>query len=189
LLVVPSDQLPESRFPEKDFPFDSSKPFKGIIAQLSSGCGGNVHTKGIASITASSTEYNACHQVVDYDWTGHWYSHNEQHSWIQFDFKNRRILPNHYTLKSDNQSAHHLLKWSLDGSNDGMSWTPLDRRETNDLNGNRLMKSYECRSVESSSPFFRFIRLIQTGKNSSAADYLMLTNVEFFGTMRDCSSG
>jgi hypothetical protein len=188
LLIVPSGQLPESRFHANAFPFDSSHPFAGIIWQLSRECGGNVHTNGIVSITSSSDGYNACHQVVDYDWTGYWLSNNEANSRIQFDFKNRRILPSHYTLKSDNEGGHHLLKWSLDGSNDGTSWTNLDRRETNDLNGNRLVKSYACQSIESSSPSFRFIRLTQTGLNSSGCHYLMLTNLEFFGKVKESPS-
>jgi hypothetical protein len=176
---------------QKSIPFDSMQPFGGIISQLSNECCGNVHTKGIVSITASSTESNSCHQVVDYDWSGSWYSRSETNSWIQFDFKNRTISPTHYTIKSDNESGYHLMKWSLDGSNDGTSWINVDRRETNDLNGNRIVKSYECASVQtssSSSPFFRFIRLIQTGKDSSGYDYLMLTNVEFFGKVNESPS-
>jgi hypothetical protein len=188
LLFVPSIQLPESRFYVKDFSFDSLQPFRGMISHLSSECGGNVHTNGIVSVTASSNHYNACHQVVDYDWTSYWNSRSEPNSWIQFDFKNRRILPTRYAIKSDNESGHHLLKWSVDGSNDGTMWTNLDRRETNDLNGNRTVKSYECQSLESSYPFFRFVRLIQTGKNSSGSDHLMLTNVEFFGKVSECPS-
>jgi hypothetical protein len=184
LLFVSPAPFPESRFYPTAFPLDSSQPFNGIIAQLSKQCGGNVHTNGIVSITASSNHHNACHQVVDYDWTEHWFSSNTANSWIQFDFKNRRILPSHYTIKSDNQGAHHLLRLSMDGSNDGTSWTNLDQRETNDLNGDRVVKSYACQSTVSSSPLFRFIRLIQTGKNSCRCDHLMLTNVEFFGQLR-----
>jgi hypothetical protein len=189
LLFPSSEQLPDSRFHVKDFAFDSSQPFAGIIWQLSKECGGNVHTNGIVSITASSTESRACHQVADYDWTQHWYSNSIANSWIQFDFKNRRISPTHYTIKSDNHGGYHLLKWSLDCSHDGTSWVNLDRRETNDLNGNRVVKSYDCRSLESPSPFFRFIRLTQTGTNSSGYDHLMVTNVEFFGKVGECPAG
>jgi hypothetical protein len=188
LLSASSERLPESRFHVEDFPFDSSQPFNGIIAHLSTECGGNVHTNGIVSITASSNSHNSCHQVADYDWSEDWYSSNTTHSWIQFDFKTRRILPNCYTIKSDNENGYHLLAWSLDGSNDGTSWTMLDRRETNDLNGNRIVKSYECESVKSASPFFRLIRLIQTGEDSSGYDHLMLANVEFFGKVSECLS-
>jgi hypothetical protein len=184
---LPSDQLPETRFLVKDLPFDSSQAFEGILSHLSREGGGNVHTNGILSITTSGNGYNSCHQVVDHDWTEYWFSNDAPNSWIQFDFKNRRISPTHYTIKSDNHGAYHLLKWSLDCSHDGTSWVNLDRRETNDLNGNHVVKSYNCGSLESSSPFFRFIRLTQTGKNSSGRNHLQLANLEVFGKVKECT--
>jgi hypothetical protein len=187
LLFVPLPDLPASRFAPREFRFDSSHRFKGIISHLSSEYGGNVHTQGIVSITASSTAWSACHQVADYDWTGYWYSRREPTAWIQFDFKSREISPTHYTIKSDGGS-YHLLKWSLDGSNDGTSWINLDRRETNDLNECYTVKSYDCATVASSSSFFRFIRLTQTGKDSHGDDYLQLANLEFFGKVTGCHS-
>jgi hypothetical protein len=181
VLYVPSTQLPESRLRGEKFHFDSSHPFNGIIAHLSTECGGNVHTHGIVSITASGNQRNACHQVVDYDWTDYWYSPGAANAWIQFDFKARRISPTHYTIKSGGDDGHHLLIWSFDGSDDGTSWTTLDQQETKDLNDKYAVKSYECGSVQSSGSFFRFIRLTQTGKNSSGGTFLDLANLEVFG--------
>jgi hypothetical protein len=188
LLFIPSYPLPESRFHVADFPFDSSHPFKGIVSHLSSECGGNVHTQGIVSITASSNMHNVCHQVADYNWTNYWNSCNEPNSWIQFDFKNRKISPTHYTVKSDGNGGYHLLKWALDGSNDGTSWTNLDRRETKDLDGDYIVKSYECGSIQGSRSFFRFVRLTQTGPNTSRRCDLQLANLEFFGEVMACQS-
>jgi hypothetical protein len=191
LLCCPSPQLPESRFQMRDFGIDSSQPLDGILSHLSLECGGNVHTHEIVSITASSNVRNSCHQVVDYNWTNYWYSKDESNSWIQIDFKARRISPTHYTIKSDGEGGHHLLKWSLNGSNDGTSWINLDRRDTNDLKGDYIVKSYACESIQSSSssssssPFFQFIRLTQIGKNSSGCDYLMLANLELFGKVSE----
>jgi hypothetical protein len=188
LLIDGSESLPDSRFVMNAFGLESRESFKGIISHLSSQCGGNVHTHEIVSITASSNGRNSCHQVVDYDWTDYWYSNNAANSWIQFDFKTRRISPTHYTIKSDGNNGYHLLKWSLDGSNDGTSWINLDRRDTNDLNGPRIVKTYECGSNESSNSFFRFIRLTQTGKDSNGYDYLHLGNLEFHGKLNECQS-
>jgi hypothetical protein len=184
VLFVPSKRLPESRFEAWYAALDSSQPFNGIIAQLSSECGRNGRSDEIVSITASSNGRNNCQQVVDYNWTDYWFSLSVANSWIQFDFKSRRISPTHYTIKSDGNGGHHLLKWSLDGSNDGTSWTPLDRRETNDLNGQYVVKSYACESNQSPSSFCRFIRLTQTGTDSNGYDYLHLGNLEFFGKVK-----
>jgi hypothetical protein len=173
---------PTSRFPLLQFGFDSSHPFAGIISHLTSECGGNIHTKGIVSITASSTESNACHQVADHNWNGWWYSNNVPNSWIQFDFKSRSVYLTHYTIKSDGNltGANHLSSWSIEGSHDGQHWEALDRRHTQELNGPFRVCSYECQ-VQTGGVAFRYVRLIQTGKNISRTDYLLITNLEFFG--------
>jgi hypothetical protein len=144
-----------------------------------------VRRQGIVSITASSTEENQCHQVVDYGWDSYWYSHDQPNSWIQFDFKDRRISVTNYTIKSDGQGGYHLVEWSIEGSNDGNTWIPVDARHTEDLCGDFVVKSYACESRKSAPQFFRFIRLIQTGKNSSNSDYLLLGNLEFFGDVME----
>jgi hypothetical protein len=180
-LPVYPGSLSECRF-RRQFRFDPSEPFGGIISHFTKECGGNVHTQGVISITASSTERNQCHHVADHDWTDYWFSQNSADSWIQFDFKNRRISPTHYTLRSDGYGGHHLLEWSLDGSNDEKSWTNLDRQNTQDLNGNYHVKSY---SLTQSSCHFRYLRLTQTGQSSSSVHYLGLSRVEFFGVLHE----
>jgi hypothetical protein len=169
------------------FPFESSRPFNGIISPLGRKSGGNVHTQGVILITASSPGNKLCTQVADYGWNSHRYSADEANSWIQFDFKNRRVLVTNYTVKSDANEGtrHHLVQWSLDGSNDEESWSSLDRRKTDDLNGRSRVKSYACESVESQGRFFRFIRLTQTGSNSNGDNHLRLANLEFFGGFQE----
>jgi hypothetical protein len=52
------------------------------------------------------------------------------------------------------------------------------------LKGNYIVKSYSCSPSESSPSFFRYLRLIQTGKNPDNYDYLMIGNLELFGSVR-----
>jgi hypothetical protein len=169
------------RFHRPWFEYDSSRPFDGIISHLTRECGGNVHTCGLVSITASGNHSNQCHQVVDYNWGQYWISSEVQNSWIQFDFKNRQISMTNYTIRSDRNTAHHLMQWSVAGSNDEKSWTILDQRNTQDLNGANIVKSFACESVHSSTSSFRFVRLTQTGPSSHNYNYLQLSNLEFFG--------
>jgi hypothetical protein len=169
LFVEPA--IPESRFHLKAIEFDSSQPFDGIIASLTRECGGNVHTRGIVSITTTGDNRNHCYQVVDYDWTDHWYCYDNTTTWIIFDFKDRRISVTHYSIRSDGHNGYHLLQWNREGSNDGDLRTILDKRNTQDLNGNRVVKSYECESHDSS--IYRFVRLTQTGPNSSNGTQLI----------------
>jgi hypothetical protein len=129
-LSVKPESIPESRFCLKKFNLDSSRPFDGIVSSLSRECGGNVHTQGVVSVTASSTASNQCHHVTDHDWNSYWFSCNSANSWIQFDFKDRRISVTNYSIKSDGSSGYNLVQWSLQGSNDGESWTVMDKRNT-----------------------------------------------------------
>jgi hypothetical protein len=174
-----------SRFYHRLFPLESSRPFEGIISYLTRESGGNVHTQGIVSITASSNYSSQCYQVADYDWSSYWISADTQHSWIKFDFKNRKISLTDYSIKSGGQTSHLLVNWSIDGSNDDETWMTLDRRNTQDLNERYAVKSYRCESSPSSGSFFRFIRLTQVGPNSSNQHYLLIANVEFFGDLVD----
>jgi hypothetical protein len=182
-LVYDANEIPLNRF--KSIIRLPDSRFSGLIAHLTSVCGGNVHERGLVEITCSSNSYNNCWQVVNYDWNGYWYSSNSANSWIQFDFKNREISLTHYTLKSDGESGNHLLQWTLAGSRDGQTWGSIDARDTQDLNGKFITKTYSCSVSSDGSRFYRYIRLTQTGKNSTGQDFLQLGNVEFFGRMHD----
>jgi hypothetical protein len=164
---------------------DAQSPFCGLIGHLGSVCGGNVHTNGAVSITCSSTAHNQCWHVVDSDWTSWWCSNDIANSWIQFDFKDRVVSLTHYALKSHSSSSDWFVQWTLLGSTDGNSWTVLDRRHTQDLNGRSITKIFECNENGAVGRFSRYIRLTQTGKTSSNHDYLVLTNIEFFGSMKN----
>jgi hypothetical protein len=165
------------------FRFDPSRPFDGIFSYLTRECGGNIHAKGVVSITASANCRNQCHQLVDFNWTDYWYADNRQNLWVQFDLNGRSISVTDYTLKSDGHSQPHLVQWSLEGSNDGESWIPLDQRKTRDLDGKYVVKLYQCSSLQSPREFFRLIRLMQTGPDSSGFHRLRLSNLELFGIL------
>ena len=157
--------------------------FSGIVRHLRDKCDGNPHDKGLISITASSHDRNQCHQVVDYGWSDWWESKNSANSFVQFDFKSKRVCLSHYSLKSDGDGGYHLLSWVLEVSNDGSTWEAVDERNTQDLNGKYIVKTYEC--SKRSDSFARYVRLRQTGKNSSSSDRLELSEIEFFGKLKN----
>jgi hypothetical protein len=180
-LSVECSPVSQSRHAAQQFPFESSRPLNGILASLNRECGCNAHTAGTIAITASSNGYNQCHQVVDYDSKSYWHSNDVPNSWIRFDFKDRRICVSNYTIRTD--TCQHLMKWSFDGSNDGISWTTLDQRDTQELKGAYVVKFFTCAPREYSDSFFRFIRLIQTGPSSDNQHFLMFSKLELFGTV------
>jgi hypothetical protein len=86
-----------------------------------------------------------------------------------------RIEPTHYTIWS-----FDLQSWTVEGSDDGASWTEIDRRENNsDLNGERAVKTFAV----SQSGSFRKIRLRQTGLNHAGNNCLVLVAFELFGAV------
>ena len=155
--------------------------FNGIVRHLRHECGGNPHEKGVISITGSKNSRNQCHQLVDYGWNSYWVSTNKPNSFVQFDFKSRRVCLSQYSLMSDGDGSCHLLTWVLEVSDDGSVWEVVDERNTRDLNGNYIVKTYDCN--KRNERFVRFVRLRQTGKDSSNWDNLLLSQIEFFGQL------
>ena len=156
--------------------------FNGIFRHLRDQCSENPHKNGVISITASDKlGWHQCHQLVDYGWNDYWSSSGQPNSFVQFDFKARRICLDQYSLRSDGNSRGHLISWVIEVSDDGANWEVVDERNTQDLDGKFVVKTYEC--SKRSDCFARFVRLRQIGKNSDGDDHLRLSEIEFFGKL------
>ena len=108
------------------------------------------------------------------------YTQNEPDSWIKFDFKERKVLLDRYTLKTyyGSEGNSHLKNWVLEVSDDDNNFTEIDRHENCGLlNGNLKTATFE---VSHSTPA-RFVRLRQTGLNWHGNNYLVLNQIEFSG--------
>ena len=161
----------------------STDPFGGIIAHLRAQAGGgDILEKGVIDITASSNQ-GRCYHLVDAsnDW---WYSRNVANSYVIFDFKSYRVSLTGYSLKSDGEGVGHLISWVVEGSDDATSkqWQILDERQTDELDGDSLVMTYEC--PHKSDKFYRYLRIRQTSKNSYGSDYFKLSQIEFFGEVK-----
>ena len=172
----------------REFVYDSSKPLEGVIAHLTRECGGNVHDKGIVNVTASSvynddSDYHP-KNAVDLGTDSLYCSKNEKDTWICYDFKERCVIPTSYSVRSQGNGPgnSHLKSWVIEVSNDGSSWTEIDRRDNNnDLNDKYATANFKISKVPSES--FRFFRLKQTGPNHRGYDYLAISSLEIFGTL------
>ena len=108
------------------------------------------------------------------------FTNNEPDSWIKFDFKERKVLLDRYTLKTHNwpEGPSNLKNWVLEVSDDDNNFIPIDRQENCDLlNGKLKTATFE---VSPSTPA-RFVRLRQTGKNWFGDNFLYLNQIEFSG--------
>ena len=161
--------------------YNESNKLDGIIAHLTRECGGNVHRNGIVYVIARCRCQD---NVVDLKQDNCYISKGEKDISICYDFRERRVIPTSYSVKSRNDphGSHHLKSWLTEVSNDGYSWIEIDRQENNDdLNGPLLIANFKIAHVPSES--FRFFRLRQIGPNHHGGHEFSLASMELFGTL------
>lgn len=163
--------------------------FDGIIRHLQKESNGNI--KSVIDITSSSlhgsswSPYNVC-LFEDKDKDKYFHTKDEQNSWILFDFKERKIIPSNYIIKSSpyGQNGNNPKTWKLEGSNDKSSWEPLDeQRDCPYFNGQYLVHTFDIKKRVTTP--FRYIRMTQTGPNwqDNRYHYFTLGSIEFYGSL------
>jgi hypothetical protein len=140
----------------------------------------------LVSITPSSFYDARSHPiraVVDFETHNHFDTKNEANSWIQYEFNVMKVKLTHYSIQArHNYNGYHLRSWTLEGSNDGLSWVKLDHRENDTtLNSQGAIATFSI--SEGHEEAFCQIRLRQTGKESGGYDHLTLSAMEFFGVL------
>jgi hypothetical protein len=174
---------PEKLMKELDFALPQPESLEGIISFLTERHGGQVHEKGIVTITSKSTfregenpEFGPS-RVADLTSDSYFWSKNEPGQWICWDFHEMRARPTHYAIRGE-----ALKSWIVEGSLDGENWTKIDRQTDNQ----DFKEHWNTVSFTVSKPVkSRFIRLTQTDKRHDGIDYLFLLAVEFFGTLSE----
>jgi hypothetical protein len=159
-----------------DIPINCDKPLEGIIAYLTRKHGGNVHEKGIVTLTSKSTGFGGLTNVADLRDDSKFESADQPGQWICWDFGEMCIRPTGYTLR-----AYRLKSWVVEGSVNGETWTEIDRRMDNqDFD----LPNTTTASFEAAEPAgYRFIRLTQVGPKHNNNHILLVRAVEFFGTL------
>lgn len=114
----------------KSFPYECDS-FNGIIRALTRECGGNVEDKGVVLVT-STEGYGGppkCAADLD-DLNSIRYTNNEKNGFIQYDFKEKKVRPTFYSIRSRNagKNDYHLQSWVIEGSNSGMTGKFLTRK-------------------------------------------------------------
>lgn len=116
------------------------------------------------------------------------YSKNVAGSWLMVDFKEYRIIPTDYTIRSYNSGPgwHHPKSWVIEVSNDKNSWEIID--EVNNcsyLNGKRLVHTFKIQKRQSNE--IRYMRIRQTADWYNA-NILGFETLEIYGTLIENSS-
>jgi hypothetical protein len=170
-------------------PFESNRPFDGIISYLAKKHGSNLSDLGIVKATASSagSEEWAAKWCIDHYSTKGFCSAPTPGQWLQLDFTNLRVHVTHYSLlsrKDAGRNQHHPQSWVSEVSEDGASWTIVDTRTYDShLNGANLTHTFNI-DVPTWGQYFR---LRQTDVNHRKDHYFTFVNLELFGHVNDSS--
>ena len=178
------------------FDNNSSNRFKGIIHHLGNGNSKNAIDQKIIDFSVSSVTSNSeCHQPdksVEYEnKSSGFYFHsdynNDNDPWLCIDFKERKVKPSHYSLKSYayGRGCWNTQSWNIEGSNDLKNWEILDdRRNEKSLDNKGASNTFE---VKKANGFYRYLRIHQTGSNTYfIEDYrFIIRSLEYFGTIQE----
>jgi hypothetical protein len=107
--VIPTNRLIREWIEHKP-----GSDFEGILCHLKGLHSGNI--RSAVSIDVSSCEYGDPYDVTNYGSQINWYTRNKPNSWLQFNFKDRHVSMNSYTIKS--QDGNCIPRsWVIEGRN------------------------------------------------------------------------
>ena len=180
--VIPQTDLID-RYNYMKLAYNENEQFNGIISYLSKECQGNAIDKGAINVFySSSDEFSELNSIVNYDNSNFYFStDNYLNQWICFDFKDKKVELEYYTIKTIQFERQHLRNWVIEGSNSEKDWDELDSRENCPvLNGSGKIATFEVANHK----MCRYIRLRQTGPNWEGSNQLVLQAIEFYGKMK-----
>lgn len=125
-----------------------------------------------------------------------WYTSNVANAWVAVDFHDLQIKIDNYSItgRTSASGQHFPRNWTLEGSNNvsdwsvasvnAATWTAIDVR-TNDTTINSDGQRYTLAANQSNANSYRYLRLRQSGANSNADTYFCISEIEFFGVVKE----
>ena len=158
-------------------------PFNGIFHEMIKRCENkNPHNLKLIEIIPSDSICDTYPHVIEGNFKSHWFTYVPDPS-LTFDFKDYSVKINGYSIGtySGGPGYAHLKSWDLEGSNDKENWAIIQSiRDSDNLNDAKKVAYFK---VENETPF-RYIRLHMIGKSWSGADFMVIRNIEFFGSVQ-----
>ena len=133
----------------------------------------------------SSGPGHALKNIADLTADSHFYADDSTEHTVCYDFKEKSIIPSGYSIRSrynGGRGEYNIQSWVIETSNDGSSWTEIDRKQNcKDLDDRNVTKMYNVNTSSSC----RYIRLRQTGPGacSEYPNIIALSGFEIFGTL------
>lgn len=175
-------QNKQERFLE--FKYEEGKEFNGIIRHLLNETNNNIEKElDITSSSVNGDSRKPKFSISFDDQSKFFQSQSENNGWLRFDFKNHRVIPTHYTIRSYNYSPHYLMTWNLEGSNDNTTWTLIDS-QTNCQHLIGKLKTHTFSINEDKQKEYQYIRIRITGSSQTGHNYYYLTlnSFEIYGS-------
>lgn len=187
---------------EINVPFSEKSEFSGIISYLRNESSSKLENEVV--ITSSSMYHNEAKfnpkNVTFYDDKEKWFcSQDDKNSWICFDFKEHRVSPTGYSIRTSKYSQVNSINprnWVIEASNDCQSWDIID--EVNNCSyTNGPYYSHTFKVNHQSDIEYQYIRMRQTGpnwynssnynQNNNDTDfnqnYMVIDSFEIYGTL------
>jgi len=154
----------------------------------------NPHTAGYLTVVntplaASGSALSFVNRTLDHSvFTG-----NTVNSYAGIDLgAGRSLVPTYYSMRArDDDNTNLPRNWKLQGTNsvtadnDGAwiaaTWTDLDTRTSNTTIS--VASAWGSFAVTGVSTGYRYLRIVQTGTNSSGNSYFCIQEIEFYGTL------
>ena len=165
--------------------FSKEKEFDRIINYIRKKTNDQIENE--ISITASSiysdNENYQPRNVILFDDHRKWFESNEKsNNWLCIDFKDHRIIPTDYSIRSYpcSYNSHHPKSWIVECSNDNIKWEMVDEeKDFSYLNGNNYSHTFTMNHQKQTE--FRYIRIRLTGPSWGNGDYLKFDSFEVYG--------
>lgn len=187
LIHSKQNQIPVNRYFEKvtELSHVCGQEFEGILNYLTQKSGGNIHENGTVEISTNS--YNSTNHpknLVNFQKNDYYQASNSLAN-VLFDFKDKKIQLNAYSIKSkdSSQNNYHLKYWVIEASNDQNQWDKIDERSNNsNLNGSSIVDTFNIKKNEN---YYRFIRLRETSSNWNGGYNTYFCCLEFYGKLKE----
>lgn len=185
----------EKRHSEKktfDYIENVTDRFDGIFNYLTEKFGGNPDLKNIVKITSSSILNDYLPRNVLESNRRLVFSTtvlvDKVNPWLKFDFLSRRVHPTFYSIRTwgNKKGGYHLKNWVLEASDTDKDndWIVLDSRNNQTcLDDSYAENTFSISQQINENKFYRFLRIRQTGLNAKGTSQLVMSSIEFFGTI------
>ena len=165
------------------FEYTEDKLYKGIFNYIQTQTGGKIEDEvNFTCSSLSNSSYHPLYVAIFGNQYETFRAKDEQGGWICFDFKDHRVVPTHYTIRSRNwgKNINHPKSWVIEGSVDNEVWETVDEENNcSFLNGNSLVHTFAMNHPKTKK--LKCIRMRSIGPDWAGQNELAIESFEIYG--------